>query len=236
MQMEATPCLVREQRFNPKTLGLHATRRVCCGHSRHHIQWSFRAFGPATEEQKRAIGGFGHAGIPQRAEGARLDTGRPRLAPEALAVPRDGTVAARPDAVSPVIPLEGVRERRAIALAVAPYSHLRPWREQCVDLLDQGAMEGFGEMSFLALAHQPCEWEGSSCIGHMHHQRPAAAPDNPAIHDQYPRLPGERTQQALRIRDNIGVLRDGGGPYPPGKACDAALRLGTIGPVGSDFG
>src|SRR4029453_2914017 len=97
-------------------------------------------------------------------------------------------------------------------------------------------MEVFREMALLAWAHQPRERQGASFIGHMDPQRHAATPDSPAIDDQHQRLQGEMIQQDLRIRDKIGVLRDGGVPYPPGKAFDTALRLGAIGHVGSDFG
>jgi hypothetical protein len=103
MQMEAATFLVREKRCKPKPLGLHATRLICCGPMRHQIPRVFLACCPATEEHNRPIGGFGHACIPERAQGARLATGCHRLAPAALAVPHDRDVAARPDDVRPAI-------------------------------------------------------------------------------------------------------------------------------------
>ncbi len=96
MQMEAATCLVREKGFNPKPFRIQVTRLVCRGHIREQIQRVFIPFGPATEEPERTIGFFRYAHIPQRDQGPWLDARGHGLAPEVLAIPRDGDVAPRP--------------------------------------------------------------------------------------------------------------------------------------------
>jgi hypothetical protein len=63
-----------------------------------------------------------------------------------------------------------------------------------------------------------------------------AALDHTAIDHQHQRLHGEVMQQELRVRGKIDLLCDGGVPHPPGKAFDAAFRLGAIGDIRRDFG
>src|SRR2546426_11391649 len=227
---ETTPfCHLRLDYLDPKTFGIQATRLVCRGHIRHQIQRVFIPFRPATEEHHRPIRCFRHAHIAQLDEGPWLDTGSHGLTTEAVPVPPDGDVASRPDDVGPAILLHGVLERGAIELAIAQQHHLRPRRDQRMDLLDQCAMEVFGDMPLLALAHQPRERQGSTLIDHMDHQRHAAAPDPAAIDHQDQPLQGEMSQQDCGIGDKIHLLGDPGIVHPPGKAFDATLRLGVVG-------
>ncbi len=79
------------------------------------------------------------------------------IATKGLPVPHHRDVAPRTDHIGPVIILHGLLERGAIELAIAQQRHPRSRWYPPFDLLDQGDMEGFGEMPLLALAHQPRE-------------------------------------------------------------------------------
>src|SRR5437899_7374731 len=118
-QLEATTFLIRDKGFAPKTFGIHATRLVCRGHIRHHIQRVFLPFRPATEEHHRPIRCFRDAHIAPLGESPWLDTGSHGLTTEAVPVPPDGDVASRPDVVGPAILLPEVLAPGAIALAIA---------------------------------------------------------------------------------------------------------------------
>jgi hypothetical protein len=135
-----------------------------------------------------------------------------------------------------MIVLQGVLQRRAIALAIAQQYYRRPQREQWVHLLDQGDMQVFGTGPLLALAYLPGQRQGTSFVDDVHHQRHTPAPHDAAIEEQHHRLQDEMPKQDLRIRNNINVLRDMVVLHPPGKAFDAALGLRAIRHLGSNVG
>src|SRR4030095_6371242 len=155
VEMEATTFLIRKKGLDPEACRIQATRLVCRGHIRDQRERLFISFGPATEEPRRAIGGFRHASICELDESPRLETGRHGLTPKALPVPPHSAVALRADHVGPMIVLQGVLQRRAIALAIAQQYYRRPQREQWVHLLDQGDMQVFGTEPLLAFAYLP---------------------------------------------------------------------------------
>jgi hypothetical protein len=179
---ETTPfCHLRLDYLDAKSFGIVITRLFCRGHIREQMERLFIPFRPATEEHHRPIGFLRHADIRQFDQGPRLDTGGHGLAPEGLAVPHHGDVASCPDHIGPIIVLHGVLERGAIELAIAQQHDLRSRWYLPLDLLDQGDMQGFGEMPLLALAHQPRQRQGAPFVDHMEHQRDAPAPDDTAI-------------------------------------------------------
>jgi hypothetical protein len=73
-------------------------------------------------------------------------------------------------------------------------------------------------------------------IDDMEHQRSAPAAHTAAIHDEHHRLQGEMPEQDVRIGEKIHLFQDVGVVHPPGKAFDAALRLGAVGHFGGDGG
>jgi hypothetical protein len=236
MQREAATVLVRKKGRDPAACGIQATRLVCRGHLREQMERRFLPCGPATEEQHGALGGFRHAHSCALDQGPRLETGRHGLAPEALPVPHHDDVAPRSDPVGPMRVLQGVLERGAIALAIAPQHHRRPQRDQCVPLLDQGALQVFGTVSLRAVASLPDQRQGAPCGDDGHHHRHTPAPHDAAIDDPHQRLEGARSEQDLGIRDTLAILRDLVVLPPPGKAFDAALGLRAIRHLGSDGG
>src|SRR5262249_20440331 len=55
MQMKTSTFLVREKGFDPKSLGVQATRLLGCVHIRDQIQGRFTSLCPTTDEQNRTI-------------------------------------------------------------------------------------------------------------------------------------------------------------------------------------
>src|SRR5262245_5913026 len=79
------------------------------------------------------------------------------------------------------------------------------------------------------LAHAPGQRQGATFIDDMDHQRGTPAAYAAAIHHEHHRLPGEVTQQDVRIGQKVPLLQDVGVVEPPRKAFAPAFGLGAVG-------
>src|SRR5919108_1146827 len=236
VEMEATTFLVRKKSLDPAAFGIQATRFVCRRDIREQMERLLIAFGPATEEHHRAIGGCCDVHLRQRDSGPWLDAGRHSFAAEALPVPHHSDVTPRADDVGPMHVLQGMLQRDAIELPIAQHHHRRPHGEQLVHLLDKRDMQVFGKVSLLAFAHLPGHRQGTSFVDDMHHQGHTAASHDTAINDEHQSVQGQMGQQHLYIRYEINLIGDPVVAHPPGKAFDTALSLGTVGDFRRDVG
>ena len=94
-------------------------------------------------------------------------------------------------------------------------------------------MELFGPVALWGLAHPPGQRQGR--------QRKttwiiSAVPMTyaAAIHNEHHRLPGEMTQQDLRIGQKVHLLQDMGVVEPPRKAFDPAVGFAAVGHLRGD--
>ena len=90
-------------------------------------------------------------------------------------------------------------------------------------------MSLLGQVTFLALDHEPAERQGATMIDHTQHQADTAASDHAAIHDQKQRLLGKIGEQGFGNGQKPGF---GGLPLvleEAAEASDEAFLVGTVG-------
>jgi len=158
--------------------------------------------------------------LRQQRVGQRRQRARPAQPPQGIAAqglvlpPRRHVTSGAAD-IGPARLLHRVLEAHAIACAITQHYDRRTRRGQLLHLLDQRAMEVFGQVSLGALTDWPREREGSAFIDPMDHQGDTPAPRDPAIQHPDQCLQGQMTQQELGIRHQIPRIRALVVPDPP---------------------
>src|SRR5262244_1942173 len=236
VNMEAATFLVCEKSLDAEAFFIQATGFLCGGHSADQIQRLLIPLGPTTQHHDWAIRLSCTVDRLQLDQPAWLETRAERIQAEGLALPRRHGARGRATRVGPARLLQSVLESRPIEFSIAQQHHLRPCWDQLADEGDQSDMELFGKVALRSLAHAPGQWQGSTFIDDMDHQRGTPTAHAAAIHDEHQRLQGEMTQQDLRIGQKVDLLQDVGVVAPPRKAFDAALGLGAIRDLRGDVG
>src|SRR5215468_236659 len=236
MNMEPATFLVCKKSLYTEALFIQATGFLCKSHITDQIQWLVIPLGPTTQHHDGPIYLTCDLNVLELNQSAWLETRPQSIEAKCRAVPRRRRAHGRAAYVGPARLMERGLEGRPIELAVAQKDHLGPLGDHLAHQLNHGDMEVFSNVALRGVAHSPRQWQGSTLIDDMDHQRATPAAYAAPIHDKHHRLQGEMTQQDVHIGQKVQLLQDMRIVAPPCKAFDPALGLGAVGDLGGDVG